>query len=808
MKPFKPSLTRRILAASLLISGVAAPALADGTPANTNISNTATASYEDPNNPTVSINATSNTVVVTVAEVAGITVTPVATTDRNGGTVLPNDVVDYVYRVTNVGNDTTHFHIPDQVTVTGPGTAGTVQISTDGGTTWTNVTPGGMDTNTPVLNGIAPGGSVLVRVPVTITALAPSGATIRVLLGNTGTNDNSTATQNQPNPTAPAGNDVYTVDASGVPGEVAGDPVNGEREASSVQQVIVGSQPQAFAAILKTRSAYSTNSTPAVLTDDTITYGLSLRVDATAPSGSTGLSPAGLVGTTVTGIGSNRILVTDAIPDGTVLTGTPTAPNADWTPVYTTAALGTPADQASWSSTNPGSGVTRVGFVYNASPVASGGKGPIAPGTMVNGFSFTVTTSGITGTTTIANIAQVFGQTEGGGTTLVYDESGDQSPSNFNDDGSPGSNTPTTGVANPANDGVDSNNNNTGTGPGGEDNVLTIAAPGTILNGPLNRSDAVGPTNNNDDFTNRSTPIPPGITPGTMASPATLNPDSITFTNTLSNPSSTDTLTNVLLVPDTYNFTAASGEVLPPTNTTVTLTYGTQTAVYTYNGTNFVFTSGSAIVIPTLLPNNPINYTVAVDLPADTPLSTDTEKGFSIPIFAFQDSNNNARPDASDVTQNRTIDRVYTGFLQLKKAARILDANGNQIVGFTNSPNAAFNAEVRPGRLLEYKIDYKNISIAPVGAGNTILNANNVVITEDGQAGTNNWAVDNPTTGIINTSNVLGSAQATFGTVQYLPSGDRVGTTAAADVTKYVNTVGIPIQPGGTGQLIFRRRIN
>jgi hypothetical protein len=230
--------------------------------------------------------------------------------------------------------------------------------------------------------------------------------------------------------------------------------------------------------------------------------------------------------------------------------------------------------------------------------------------------------------------------------------------------------------------------------------------------------------------------------------------------------------------------------------------------VYTYNGTNFVFTSGSAIVIPTLLPNNPINYTVAVDLPADTPLSTDTEKGFSIPIFAFQDSNNNARPDASDVTQNRTIDRVYTGFLQLKKAARILDANGNQIVGFTNSPNAAFNAEVRPGRLLEYKIDYKNISIAPVGAGNTILNANNVVITEDGQAGTNNWAVDNPTTGIINTSNVLGSAQATFGTVQYLPSGDRVGTTAAADVTKYVNTVGIPIQPGGTGQLIFRRRIN
>jgi hypothetical protein len=773
------------------MTSVATPVLADGTPAGTSISNTATATYEDPNNPSVTINATSNAVVVTVAEVAGVTATPVATNDRNGGTVLPNDVIDYVYRVTNVGNDTTQFRIPSQVTVTGPGTAGTVEMSTDGGTTWAPVPA--VAEGVANTGSIAPGGSVLVRVPITATALAPSGATIRVVLGNTGPNDNSAATQNQPDGTAPATNNVSTVDATGGVGEVAGSPTNGEREASSMQQVIVGSQPQAFAAILKTRSAYNAGN-PAVLTDDTITYGLSLRVDATAPTGSVGLSPAGLVGTTVTGIGSNRILVSDAIPDGTVLTGTPTAPTAAWTTVYTTTPLDTSADQATWSTTNPGSGVTRVGFVYNASSAA------LPTGTTITGFSFTVTTSNITGTTTIANIAQVFGQTEGGGTTLVYDESGDPTPSNFNDDGSPGSNTPTTGVANPTNDGVDNNNNNTGTGPGGEDNVLTIAAPGTILNGPLNRSDAVGPTNNNDDFTNRSTLIPANTAPGSLIDPA-----SVTFTNTLSNPSPTGNLTNVLLVPDTYNFTAAPGEVLPPTNTTVTLTYGAQTAVYTYNGSNFVFTSGSAIVIPTLLPSNPLNYTVTVDLPANTPLSTDTEQGFSIPIFAFQDTNSNARPDATDITQNRTIDRVYTGFLQLKKVARILDANGTAITSFDPAPNSA---EVRPGRFIEYKVTYKNISIAPVGAGNTILNASNVVITEDGQAGTNNWAIDNVSTGIINTSNVLGSAQATFGTVQYLPSGDRVGTTAATDVTRYTNNVGIPIQPGGTGDLIFRRRIN
>lgn len=577
----------KLLAATLLVGSLlplASRVLADTT-AGTTISNTATATYEDPNAPGTTINATSNTVTVTVAEVAGVTATPLAINDINGGTVLPGDTLNYDYRITNVGNDPTRFFIPGSATVTGPGTAGALQYSIDGGTTFNPVTGAGVTTTS-----IPAGSSVIVRVPVTISALASSGSTVAVRLGDTGANDNSAGTQNQPDAfDGPTATEIRTVDNpnGGATGEAAGAPSNGEREASVTQQVLVGSQPQAFAAILKTRTAYSDSGTTNTLSDDVLTYGLSLRVDATAPSGTSGLSPANLAGTTVNGIGTNRVLVSDAIPVGTTLTGTPTAPTTPgtWTVIYTTDATTTTANNATWTATRPASGITRVGFVYDATTT------PIAAGTLVTGFAFQVTTTGVTSTTTIANMAQVFGQTAGGGTTLVYDESGDQAPSNFNDDGTTGSNTPTNGVANPTADGVDSNNNNTGTGPGGEDNVYTVAAAGTILNGPNGQPAAVGPTNNNDDFTNKSSLIPANTAPG-----STIDPNAVTFLNTINNPT-TGSLSNILLVPDSANFTPGTGEVLPPNGTTVTLTYGAQTAVYTYNGTNFIFTSGSAITI-------------------------------------------------------------------------------------------------------------------------------------------------------------------------------------------------------------------
>lgn len=100
------------LVATALLTGsffqFIAPVLADGTAAGTSISNTATATYEDPNAPGSPINSTSNTVTVTVAEVAGITVTGsgVANQTTPGGSTKSGDLLVYTYTVTTQINIT------------------------------------------------------------------------------------------------------------------------------------------------------------------------------------------------------------------------------------------------------------------------------------------------------------------------------------------------------------------------------------------------------------------------------------------------------------------------------------------------------------------------------------------------------------------------------------------------------------------------------------------------------------------------------------------------------------------------------
>lgn len=243
-KSRKDSLFRRILAATLLTSGafnMATPVLAAGTPAGTTISNTASGQYEDSNAPGVPINATSNTVTITVAEIAGISITrPAPPADVNGGTVQPADIVNYDFTITNIGNDATTFFIPGTATVTG-GTQGTIQYSTDGGTTFTTVPTGGLTTGSIAING-----TVLVRVPVTVGVVA-AGGLVSVRLGDTAPNDNTPATQNQPDaPDTALAGEVRTVDNVGTAGGDAGaaGPANGEREASWVQTVTVGAVPE------------------------------------------------------------------------------------------------------------------------------------------------------------------------------------------------------------------------------------------------------------------------------------------------------------------------------------------------------------------------------------------------------------------------------------------------------------------------------------------------------------------------------------------------------------------------------------
>ncbi|MDZ7963778.1 MAG: hypothetical protein RM368_02210 [Nostoc sp. DedSLP03] len=826
----------QFLVATALLTGslfqFLAPVLADGTTAGTSISNTATATYEDPNSPGTTINATSNTVVVTVAEVAGITVTGSGVTDNNGGNVAVGDLLIYTYTLTNVGNDPTKFHIPNQATTTGPGTvsgtlpnggtANSLQYSTDGGQTWINVPQGGVDTPSVPVNG-----TVLVRVPVTVQAGAQTNDVITVTLGNTPGD-----AQNQLR--SPDGGDVFTVDnPDGSAGEVSGAPVNGTREASATEQIKVGLTVKTYAlgTILKTRSDYNNAGTTAI-TDDKLTYDLSLRVESNDPTGQ-GITPAALTGTSinVNGVAGTYILVSDAIPAGTDLAVAPTAPPG-WQTVYTTTAVTTNANAASWTTTAPPlASVTRVGFINNPATITS-----IAPGTTVNGFSIQLAVeSTATSPLTVANIAQLFGQTPSS-TFPVYDESGDQNPSNYN--GSPGSMTPPPGtdtngdgipdtlppgnvddgyINTPASPetGTDTGNNNSGTGTGGEANVFTVQAPVTsaLLNGPQNAPDATGPSGGtNDDFTNKSSLVPAGTAPG-----STLDPQSVGFTNTVKN-SGTDS--GVLKIEPTP-------PVIPgdlPNNTKVTITYNSQSAVYTYNNGAFALTAGTAITIPNVAPGASINYGVEVDLPPGTQLSTDISKGFPVPIIAsidnyttdtngdgIKDTGNDNTFDSSNIT----IDRVYTGFLKLLKVSRVLQGTGPVVQG----NDGTFSIDPKkpaPGNIIEYQIQYTNISDPQSGTGNVILNANKVVITEDGTKSPNNWALDNDASGQIDTSNIVGSAKDSgSATIQFFSGNpatnsgiDQTGTTANTDVAKYIDTVTGTIAPGIQRTFTFQRKVN
>ncbi|AFY56048.1 hypothetical protein Riv7116_3597 [Rivularia sp. PCC 7116] len=848
----KGQIYRSLVATALVANGIfqlVAPVLAEGGAGGQTIDNTATATYEDPNNPGETINTTSNTVRVTIAEVAGITVTPANTEftdsgDQNGDSKINiGDKVYYNYTVTNVGNDPTKFRIPDQPTVTGPATLttvnapdnpgdpdGPVEISYDGGTTWETVATGGTTTNS-----IDPDESVLVRVAVEVQPGAQSGETIAVKLGETPGDEQNI-------PRSSDGGDVFTVDNddNGAPGEVAGTPSNGVREASATLEAVVDSDLKTYtlAKVLKVRSDHTVAGADGP-SEDTVTYDLSLEVENTDPTGN-GISPSPLEGTPIDigGTTSDQILVSDAIPQGTSLSSVVVPPG--WQAVTTTNGLATRAYEATWQiladpNTIPAN-VTRIGFVRT---------GSIAPGQTVGGFKVTVQLNTTTDTSvTVANVAQLFGKSPNN--IPVYDESGDNNPSNYNDDGTPLTDTDTTGGPNgtpdripdapdgggffpntvvedgsvdPNNPGdIDTQNNNSGTGEKGEPNVFTISEQGdfSLLNGPKDNPDAVAENDNNKDFTNQSSLVPAGTVPGTG-----VDPDGVSFTNTVQNTG--QAAADIVVEP----IPPATATDLP-NGTTVTVTYQSQLATYTYDPTananagGFTLSSGTQVKIPQVAANATDNYGVEVNLPPDTKLSTDTdvERGYPVPMKSFiVDATD--QPLAEDGTvftdsntqtqaQNVTIDRVYVGYLQMVKETRVLKDDGPDVLNndgtFSTDPKTP-----APGNVLEYRITYENISEPQSGTGNIILNASDIRITEDGTDTTlgNNWAVDNDNNGEIDTSNVVGSASDSGGAnVEFTPNGDQSGTTQAADVTTYVVVVSDDVEPKEARTFTFQRKIN
>jgi len=840
---------RSLVATAFITSGIfqfVTPVLAQGTAAGTEIKNTATATYEDPNNPDETLNATSNEVVITIAEVAGVTVTANGITfQTDGGTtdeVENGDVLYYNYTVKNVGNDPTRIRIPNQPEIQGngvlkslPDTGGTeaaVQISEDGGTTWVAVNSGTFNTNS-----ILPNGEVLVRVAVEVRGAA-SGDVIELELGNTPSGSEQNITLD------PNGNDLYTVDNpdpnnGGPNNETPGTPVNGVREASDTLRTTVEStlKNYALATILKTRS----NHTPAGVTgpkDDTIDYELSLRVEGTDLTNS-GVTPSALEGTSITvdNNPSTHILVSDAIPKDTELAAAPTNVPSGWEAVYTTDPTDTndpgykDANEASWtrfSTTAPTlSSVTRVGFIKTS--------GTVNTNTTVPGFQIQVKVTSDEATVNVANIAQVFGAS---GNNPVYDESGDQTPSNYdstnetfpgtddNGDGLPDTLAPDNvddgyieDPDNLADTEKDTANNNSGNGTDGdgEANFFPITTPGdtSVLNGPVDQPAAESNGDNNKDFTNKSALIPAGSAPGNP-----INSDGVDFTNTIQNTGNANADISLLPTPP-----ANTTEL--PTDTLVTITAPNGgSATYKYNGTIFEFQSASGndpdgnpisatnpVRIDDVAPGATANYSVEVDLP-EAPLSTDIDRGFPVPITAFVDgSGANTTPDGiidGDEAQNITIDQVYNGYLKLTKESAIVPTDGSDPTFDSNPKTPA------PGDKIAYRITARNISEPQTGTGNVILNAANTTITEDGttalNGGANNWALDNDSNTFMDTTHVNGAVDGDGGAVE-LYTGENSKTltgTEQPEITMYVVKYegdGLRIGPGQQRVFIFQREV-
>ncbi|MGB3693320.1 MAG: hypothetical protein WBG70_04765 [Spirulinaceae cyanobacterium] len=802
------------LTTALIVSGnfrLISPVLAD-TQAGQEIKNTATATYIDLTDPLNIINATSDTITVTVAEVSGITATNAGVIDDNGGKIARNDQIFYDYTITNVGNDPTQLFIPDQdsINITGPGTITSVDVDLDGdGTFETSVPANGLTTTT----AIAADGSIKVRVTVSVDSNANSGETIGVRLGNAANNDGTS----QSLVDAGDGSDLQTIDDS-TPA-----PANGESETSVLQEATVEASPTALAKVLKTQTNHDKGD-PLNIIDDVLTYDLSLQVESSDPTG-IGLNPAPLAGIdiNVDGVVKAHILISDAIPAGTELQGTPVAPSG-WITVYTDSFIATAAVDANWRTdigdlTGP---VTRVGFIN--STVAT-----VTPGQTVNGFSLQL---GVIATATsplnVANIVQAFGATDGVPDILVYDESGDQNPNNYNPANG------TVDVFDPITDtglldatdlaaltasiGIDTNNDNTGDGPGGEANFIEIALPavGDILNGPKDVVDAIGPTDSNDDFTNKSTPIIKYTKPG-----STIDPDPVTFVNTFVNQSgqSADVTlepvapVNPLDLPDQTVVTITAADILDPTNPIKSATYQYVQATGTFtltNGVAIVFDNSLPLVGGPgkgVLPNVPVAYNVEIDLPTNTPLSTDTiedytgdtEFGFPVQVVAKLDTDG----DGTFEAENTTIDRLYTGYLKLEKTFQVLQGDG-PIVSDPDNPPA-------PGNIIEYTVTYSNISTPGGGVGNIGLNASTVIITEDGAdvAIDNNWALDNDSNGETDTSHVVGQASDdNGGVVAYFDlGGGSVLDAVGVDITKYIDTIS-NVAPGVSGEFSFQRKVN
>lgn len=625
---------------------------------------------------TNSYSTVSNTVTVTVSLVSGLTITPDA--GSNPTVVAGQTLVVYNFTVTNTGNFTDQVRFlasGASARVSGPGTITRAVIDVDNSST---INAGDTDIFTNgaavVSANVLQNGSIRVLVEVTVNAGATAGQTVQVLLGDAATGGPSFDNQ-AANTSA---NEVRTESALSV---------NGRREArGDISATVVDD-----AAL---RLALTAPAGPVALGSD-ITYTWQL-----SNTGSRDVSG-------VTLNASTQVYIIAPIPARTVLRAGQTFPAGT---LYTTSALTTAPLSATWvSAAPPLNTVTRIAFPVGATLAAGASSAAINMVVTVN--------TGINASIPIDEIGDAFGRNSVLAT--ITDQSGDVTPNNGD------------GNAN-FNEGYVA-----GAGHGVIQQTLLMQV-GAVLLGPAGAPGAVGPTNNNDDYTNRSSNpanIPPGGTTTALSQ--------LVFTNTVQNTGNAN---------DTFTLDAPT----VPAGFTVEISTdggGAYTNVTSGGSTSLaVAFAGSA------------NILVRVTIPAGQVVLS----AFSATIRATSTSTVGA--------SNSTIDRSYTGFIQLVKSFSVANTTG---VGGATDPV--------PGAVITYNITYTNISSSNGDANCVRLTASNLVINEDGLVAPNNW----------------GTYTANSGS----PSDSGSGVVVTVSATRYTDTVA-SVGPGASGIFTFRRLIN
>jgi hypothetical protein len=664
----------------VLIAGAIACALSTSavaqTPGGTAITNQASASYSDGTN---TYNTVSNTVTVTVSNVSGVAITPDA--GSNPAVVAGQTAVLYNFTVTNTGNFTDQVRFlasGASVRVNGPGTVTRAVIDVDNGGTINGGDTDIFTNGADVLSAnIAQNGAIHVLVEASINSGATAGQTVQILLGDAATGSPSFDNQAADS----SANEVRTV---------SGASVNGLREArGDISATVVNDT------LLKL--TLTAPSGPVNLGAD-ITY--TWQVD------NTGLRDA--AGVTLDG--STQVYIIAPIPARTVLKSGQTFPDGT---LYTTSALTTAPLSATWSSTAPAplSSTTRIAFPVGATLAAGASSSAINMMVTVN--------TGIDAAVLIDEIGDAFGKNSLA--TSITDQSGDATSNNG--------------------DGNADFNEGYVAGAGHGVILRTILSQlSSVLVGPSSAPGAAGPTDSNDDYSNKSvnTGIA-GVAPGGVTTAS----GQLVYVNTIQNTGNTS---------DIFTIDAP------------TVPAGFTVEVSTNGGSSYTTVSGGGSVSLAVAWAASANINVRVTAPAGQTVLT----GYDTIVRVTS--------TVTPAAFNKTIDRLYTGFLRLDKTSSLSNSTG---VGGATDPV--------PGAVITYNVTYTNVSTSNGDANCVKLTVSNLVITEDGLAAPNNWG--------------------TYTTNNATPSDSGSGTVVTVSATKYTDTIA-SVAPGASAVFTFKRSIN